>query len=89
MVVPITRDAIAGEESENPALNPLWPSVAPGTVKQTVTSSFVTKVVIAGGAVDADKLFPQNLDVPLIEGLNWNLLQNCVSRNIFNNTIYS
>ena len=68
-IVPITRDGIAGEESENPAFNPIWSSVAPGTVKQTVTSSFVAKVVVAGGAFESDKLFPQNLDLPLIEGL--------------------
>ena len=67
--VPITRDGIDGEESENTALNPLWPSVAPGTVKQMVTSSSVEKVVVAGGAFESDKLFPQNLDLPLIEGL--------------------
>ena len=67
--VPFTRDGRVAEESDNVAANPLWPSVAPGTVKQTVTISSVAKVVAAGGAVDAERLLPQNLNVPLIDGL--------------------
>ena len=61
--VPITRDGNLTEESENSALNPLKPSVEPGTVKQTVTSSSVSKVVAGGDSL------PQNLDFPFIEGL--------------------
>ena len=67
--VPVTRDGRDEEESENSALNPLWPSVAPGTVKQTVTSSSVWKVLVAGGAFGSDRLLPQNFDLPLTEGL--------------------
>ena len=63
-IVPITMDGKVDEESENSALNPLYPSVEPGTVKQTVTRSSVSKVVIAGGAS-----LPENLDFPFIEGL--------------------
>ena len=67
--VPFKRDGRDVEESENVAANPLRPSVAPGTVKQTVTIPSVAKVEVAGGAVDAERLLPQNLDFPLIEGL--------------------
>ena len=67
--VPVTRDGRVEEESENSALNPLWLSVAPSTVKQTVTSSSVWKVLVAGGASGADRLLPQNFDLPLTEGL--------------------
>ena len=69
MIDPVTRAGKVEEESENSALNPLWPSVAPGTVKQTVTSSSVWKVVVAGGASGADRLLPQNFDLPLTAGL--------------------
>ena len=69
MIDPVTRAGTVEEESENSALNPLWPSVAPRTVKQTVTSSSVWKVVVAGGAFGSDRLLPQNFDLPLTAGL--------------------
>ena len=51
------------EESENAALNPLLLSLEPTTVKHTVTTSFVGKVWVGG------TMPPQNLELPLIEGL--------------------
>jgi hypothetical protein len=66
---PVMRAGRVDEESETSALNPLWPSEDPGTVKQTVTSASVANVVVAGGAFESDRLLPQNLDLPLIEGL--------------------
>ena len=34
-----------------------------------MTSSSVANVVVAGGAFESDRLLPQNLELPLIEGL--------------------
>ena len=66
---PVMRAGRVNEESENSALNPLWLSMEPGTVKQTVTSASLVNVVVAGGAFEFDRLLPQNLELPLIEGL--------------------
>ena len=43
--------------------------MAPGTVKQTETTASVANVLVVGGAFESDRLLPQNLDLPLIEGL--------------------
>jgi hypothetical protein len=63
VTVVVTRSGKVLEESENSALNPLRLAMEPRTLKHTVTNSFAGNVCVDG------VLLPQNLDVPLIEGL--------------------